>query len=232
MNRFVTTRGIALCIFVWLIVLGCRTGDLIAQSNPPSASTAVLTRGAATVRPTFTPAPPPTDIPPPAVVNKPSPTPPRIVPTRSPTSRPAPPRPTAIVYTPTPAPPPPTVDPYAGYYYKPRNVKCVTADNTRIEGTVTENGIPKNGVKVRVSDREGGGPSIDDFITGVDPTDFKHTCPTCAGKYRLALYEGQRNAGNWWVFVIDDAGNLLSPGVLVTTQDGGGCNTATVDFIH
>jgi len=52
------------------------------------------------------------------------------------------------------------------------------------------------------------------------------------GKYTLALYEGQRNAGNWWVFVIDNSGSPLSRGILVTTQDGPGCNTATVDFVH
>jgi hypothetical protein len=172
---------------------------------------------------------PPTEIPSPP---PPQPTALLVLPTRAPTARPASPRPPTVGKSATPAPPPPTADPYAAYYYKPRNVKCVTASNTRIEGTVTENGIPKNGVRVRISDREGGAPSIDDFITGNDPSDYKHTCPECAGKYRLALYEGQQNAGNWWVFILDSADNLLSPGVLITTQDNGGCNTATVDFVH
>jgi hypothetical protein len=134
--------------------------------------------------------------------------------------------------TSTPVPPPPTADPYAGYYYKPVNKGCATAGNTRIQGTIFENGNKKNGVIVRVSDITGGGPSINDFITGTDPRDFKHTDPSLQGQYQLALYEGQQNAGNWWVFVIDNAGNILSPGVLVTTQDGGGCNTATIDFVH
>jgi hypothetical protein len=138
----------------------------------------------------------------------------------------------APVKTATPAPPPPTSDPYAGYYYKPVNKGCVTAPNTRIQGTVYENGQKKNGVTVRVSDRVGGGPSISDFVTGTDPSDYKHINPSLRGQYRLALYEGQQNAGNWWVFIIDEGGNLLSPGVLVTTQDGPGCNTATIDFVH
>jgi hypothetical protein len=138
----------------------------------------------------------------------------------------------APVKTATPAPPPPTPDPYAGYYYKPVNKGCVTAPNTRIQGTVYENGQKKNGVTVRVSDREGGGPSISDFVTGTDPSDYKHINPSLQGQYRLALYEGQQNAGNWWVFIVDEGGNLLSPGVLVTTQDGPGCNTATIDFVH
>lgn len=227
MSKSSTARIFALISLFWLLALSCRTGDVVAQEFPTATRT--VTRTAP--RPTFTPVPPtdvPTDTPPP-LPTQPSPT--FVVPAPAPTQRPTtrPPTPSKSA---TPAPPPPTADPYAAYYYKPRNIKCVTASNTRIEGTVTENGIPKNGVRVRVSDREGGAPSIDDFITGVDPADYKHNCPACAGKYRLALYEGQQNAGNWWVFIIDDGGNLLSPGILITTQDAGGCNTATVDFVH
>lgn len=227
MSRFSSARIIVLIGLFWLVVLSCRTSDVIAQANPTATRTVTRT----VPRPTFTSVPPtaiPSDTPPPL---PPQPTTTLVVPGPAPTQRPTtrPPTPSKSA---TPAPPPPTADPYAGYYYKPRNVKCVTAPNTRIEGTVTENGIPKNGVRVRVSDVTGGGPSIDDFITGTDPSDFKHTCPECAGKYRLALYEGQQNAGNWWVFILDNADNLLSPGVLITTQDGGGCNSATVDFVH
>jgi hypothetical protein len=214
----------------WFIVLGCRTTDLIARAEPTATAALTLTR--TIVRPTFTTVPslvPPTPEPPtpqPALVAPPLPPPP----TRTPTPRPAATK--APARSPTPAPLPPTTDPYAGWYYKPVNKGCVSAPNTRIEGTVTENGQLKNGVRVRVSDREGGAPSIDDFITGTDPSDYKHIDPAWAGKYRLALYEGQQNAGNWWVFIIDDKENQLSPGVLVTTQDNGGCNTATIDFRH
>ncbi len=239
-------------LWAWVALLGlaafgCRTTDLIIarrNATPPPARTITRTPP----RPTFTPAPAalPNDpaYPPPLVAQNPQPplqpapnvppvpvvvpthvpTPRPIVPTRAPT-----PRPVAPI---APPPPPPTTDPYAGYYYKPSKMVCVTAGNTRIEGIVTENGLPKNGVTVRVSDREGGAPSINDFVTGTDPSDYKHTDPALAGKYRMGIYEGQQNAGNWWVFLIDGAGNLLSPGVLVTTQDGGGCNTATVNFSH
>lgn len=204
------------------IVLGCRTTDLIARANPTPTFTLVPTR--TTVRPTFTPVPP-------TLTSSPTLVPTIVPPTRTPTVRPTTRVPTPA-RTATPAPPPPTPDPYAGWYYRPVNKGCVTAPNTRIEGAVYENGVLKNGVRVRVSHMEGGEPSINDSITGMDPTDYKHVAPEWAGRYRLALYEGQQNAGNWWVFIVDESGNQLSPGVLVTTQDGGGCNTATIDFRH
>lgn len=95
-----------------------------------------------------------------------------------------------------------------------------------------ENGLPRNGVIVRASYAENGPPVVDDFITGTDPSDYKHTDPALKGKYRMGIAEGQQIDGNWWVFLLDSNGNLLSPGVYVKTHDGAGCNTATVDFTH
>lgn len=112
-------------------------------------------------------------------------------------------------------------------------MKCVVASNTRIEGIVTENGAPKNGVRVRISFSENGPAEImPDFITGIDPADPNHKCPECAGKYRLSPSEGAQVDGNWWVHVVDDGGNLLSKSTFFHTQDGPGCNTATIDFVH
>ncbi len=206
-----------------LAVLSCRVSDVfVAQGN--SASTRTPTRP----RPTFTlfaqlVPEEPTITPPPT---QPPPTP------RPPTSTRAPTRIPTATRPPPPVPLPPTPDPYAGYYYRPVNKGCVTAGNTRIQGTVVENGIKKDGVKVRVSLSEGGDPVIDDFITGLDPSDYKHVDPSLQGQYRLGLFEGQQNAGNWWVFILDGGGNRISPGVYINTQDGGGCNTATIDFVH
>ena len=202
------------------MIFGCRTTNLVAISGTtPSPLPTRTTRPTFTLVPPTLPPPPP---PPTAAPTRPAPTAtPRRVPTRTP-----------IPLPPTAAPIPPTPDPYAGFYYKPVNKGCVTTDNTRIQGTVYENGVKKNGVTVRVSDREGGAPSINDFVTGTDPNDHKHIDPSLQGQYRLALYEGQKNAGNWWVFIIDNGGNLLSPGVYVLTQDGGGCTTATIDWNH
>ncbi len=222
MKRFPATLAFVVLGSIF-ILLACRTSNLIARAE--TTPTRAATR---TVRPTFTSIPPtlpPTDTPPP--------TSPPIIPTPVPTLRRVPPtRIPAPIKTATPPPPPPTADLYGGYYYRPVDKGCVTTPNTRIQGTVYDNGAPENGVIVRVSDRFGGGPSINDFVTGTDPSDYKHIDPTVQGKYRLALYEGQQNAGNWWVFIIDGSGNPLSPGFLITTQDNGGCTTATVDFVH
>ena len=205
----------------WFVILGCHTTDLIARVNPTATATAVVT-----VRPTFTRVPP-TQPPPPTI----APPPPTVPPTRAPTLRPPPTRaPTPRPAAPTPVPP--TPDLYGGYYYRPVDKGCVTAPNTRIEGTVYDNGIKKNGVILRVSYAEYGEPSINDFVTGTDPSDYKHIAPEWEGRYRLGLYEGQQIDANWWVFVVDGSGNPQSKGFYVKTHDGPGCNTATVDFVH
>ncbi len=140
------------------------------------------------------------------------------------TSRPVP--------TQTPIPPP-TADLYQGFYYRILKNVCVTAPNTRAQGTVFNNGVPQNGVRVRVSgDGNGGQPAIDDFITGTDPSDYKHVDPALQGKYQLGIFEGQQNAGKWWVWIIDNKEQPLSPGAHFNSQDGGGCNTAIIDFAH
>ena len=218
LKKYSSLQLYAIVGLAWIGLLACRVTDVIAQVG------ATVTPTATRPRPTFTLSARlieiPTDIPPPSSTRPPSPTP--RPPTRIPTAtKPAP-----------TLPPPPTPDPYAGYYYKPVNKGCVTAPNTRIQGTVIENGSKKNGVKVRVGLFEGGDPVIDDFITGIDPSDYKHIDPSLQGQYRLGLFEGQQNAGNWWVFILDDGGSRISPGVYVITQDGGGCTTATIDFVH
>ncbi len=219
---------VATLILVWLIILGCRVGDSVARLNvTPDAPEPTGTRA---IRATFTPAPP-TPVPSPTLVAsnpKPAAPPPRP-PTRAPTARPQPSR----TFTPAPtAPPPPTADPYAGFYYRPGKVVCVAAPNTRVEGTIYDNGLPKSGVAVRVSYAENGPPIVADFISGTDPSDYKHVDPALKGKYRVGISEGQRIDGNWWVFVVDGSGNPLSPGVYFKTHDTPGCNTATVDFSH
>ncbi len=218
-----SAERILIALVLFLALLACRVSDVfVTQGNPASTRTPTRPRPTFTLfaqlipeEPTNTP--PPT-LPPPPTLRPPTPRPPTRIPT--PTKPPA------------PAPLPPTPDPYAGYYYKPVNKGCVTANNTRIQGTVFENGGKKNGVRVRVSLYEGGEPVIDDFITGVDPADYKHIDPSLQGQYRLGLFEGKQNAGNWWIFILDETGNRISPGVYVITQDGGGCNTATIDFVH
>lgn len=215
-------QAIALGGIVWLVLLGCRTADLIARANPTPTRTATRTPP----RPTFTPVPP-----------TPAPTlaPPTVplVPTRPPTPRPVPTR-TRVPPSLTPAPPPPTPDPDAGWYYKRvfKGCQTSTSPNTRIEGTVYENGLKKDGVLVRLSHGEHLEAVIPDFVTGVDPTDHKHIAPERQGMYRLSPAEGGYMDGNWWVFVVDNNGNPLSKGQYIKTHDGPGCNIAIVDFVH
>jgi hypothetical protein len=225
-KRFSRARQLILiAVLGWFVILGCRTTDLIARVNPTATAT---TTAASTARPTFTRVPPtepppsPTLAPPPTIPPTHIPT-PRLPPTRAPTSKPAP-----------PPPAPPTPNPCAGYYYCPVFKGCVAASNTRIQGTVYDGGVKRNGVIVRLSESDGGPkwPDLDDFVTGVDPTDYHHQCPECEGMYRISPAEGQMISGNYWVFIIDSNGTPQSKGLFVHTQDGPGCNTATVDFVH
>jgi len=222
LKKFSPLQLAALLGLAWIGLLACRVTDLIAQGG----ATATIT--ATRPRPTFTLSArlleQPTDIPTPAPSSTRPPPPTPRPPTRIPTA--AKPAPTN--------PPPPTPDPDAGFYYKRVLKGCVTAPNTRIEGIVTENGNLKNGVKVRISFSENGPADtpLPDFVTGIDPVDPKHNCPECQGKYRLSPSEGSRLDGNWWVHVVDDNGNPISRSTFIHTQDGPGCNTATIDFVH
>lgn len=217
------SRKLYVALVLGFALLACRVSDVFVAQGGPTP-----TRTPTRPRPTFTLF---AQLIPDTPTNTPLPTQPPPTP-RPPTATRPPTRVPTATKVPTPAPLPPTPDPYAGYYYRPVNKGCVTAGNTRIQGTVFENGSKRNGVRVRVSLSEGGDPVIDDFITGVDPSDYKHNDPSLQGQYRLGLFEGQQNAGNWWVFILDEAGGRISPGVYVNTQDGGGCNTATIDFVH
>jgi hypothetical protein len=217
---------ILLAALGWLVILGCQTTDLVARVNPGATNTT-----APTVRATFTrvpptepppPPPPPTAIPPPVVQPTRPPT-PRPTPTRVPTPKPA-----------APTPVPPTPDLFGGFYYRPVNKGCSSSasPNTRIEGTVYDGGIKKNGVTIRLSHGEHLDRLLPDFITGVDPNDPNHRAPEREGMYRLSPAEGGYMEGNWWVFIIDSNGNPQSKGQYIKTHDGPGCNIAIVDFVH
>ena len=230
-------KHILLGIVLGLVLLGCQITDTLTFLRPAPAKspqaigpTKTIASAVASTRPTFTPVPPtldvpPTDVPPPIV---PTNTAPRPSPTRT-----SPPRPTATrVVAAAPPPPTPTIDLYQGYFYRIAKNTCVAASNTRIEGTVFNNGAPQNGIRVRLSSGKYDIPVINDFITGTDPSDDKHIAPEWQGRYRLSPAEGQRIDGNWWVFIIDKNEQPLSVAAYVKTHDTAGCNTATVDFAH
>jgi hypothetical protein len=217
-------------IVIWLAMLGCQITNMVTLARVAPTATRAPTQTAA--RPTFTPAPP-------IVASSPTIEQPFVPPTNPPspvpasTARPAPTRTRTPVPPPVAAAPPaPTADPYEGYYYRVTKNVCATDTNTRIEGTVLNNGSPQNGVRVRLSNGKYDTAVIDDFITGTDPSDAKHIAPEWQGRYRLSPAEGQRMDGNWWVFIIDKTGQPISVAAYVKTHDGPGCNTATVDFAH
>lgn len=225
MQKFSQSQKLTLLgILAALVILGCQTGNLIARANPTVTKTA-----APTVRATFTRVPP-TQPPPPIIAPPPTPLPPPTArPTATRTRTPIP-KPAAPVV----APPSATPDLFGGYYYRPvfKGCSTSTSPNTRIEGTVYENGVKKNGVRVRLSHGEHLDPLIPDFVTGVNPNDHKHIAPEREGMYRLSPAEGGYMDGNWWVFVIAPDGTPLSKGQYIKTHGGPGCNIAIVDFVH
>ena len=222
LKRFpVLFRWLAFGGIVWLILLGCRTAQFVAKAGatPTRAATRTLPR------PTFTPVPP--TLPP---TQPPPPTPKPAAPTRAPAPRPAP---TSIPTATVPPPPPPTADPYQGYFYRVSENTCVSSPgpNTVIVGTVYERGVKANGLTVRVA-AVPSGPSIIDFVTGVDPYDPNHKDPSLQGQYRLGLAEGGYLEGNWSVFIVNTLGDQMSPNASVHTDAKSGCNIATVNFSH
>jgi hypothetical protein len=228
-----TPKAFFFAAMIWLALLGCQiTNELTQLTQAKAVPTSTRTRTPTTLitHPTFTPIPPTLEIPPTVaqpIIPPTNPPPPPPSPTRTTAPRPAPTRAPVI------APPsPPTPDLFQGYFYRVLKNNCVSADNTRIEGTVFNNGVPQSGVRVRLSSGKYDVPVIDDFITGTDPADAKHIAPEWAGRYRLSPAEGQRMDGNWWVFIIDNKETPLSVAAYIKTHDAPGCNTATVDFAH
>jgi hypothetical protein len=108
----------------------------------------------------------------------------------------------------------------------------VEGGNTRIVGTVYDRGDKVNGLRIRVSAVPGGPPAIDDVISGTYHHDPKRVDSAIQGQYTLALYEGQQKSGNWFVFIINNTGDVLSEMGNVQTTEGPGCNIATIDFAH
>lgn len=161
---------------------------------------------------------PPTDLPPPT----------RIPATRAPT------------LTPTPAGPTPTTAPT-----RCPKTYCVVyrgcqpdAGNTMIEGIVYKNGVPENGVVVRVAKEPGAYPLVDDFKSGNDPINPGQPDPNNPGRYILQIVAGAPREGHWWVFIVDVANGtkVLSDAKEIHTNDDpfnpANCQHAYVDFVR
>jgi hypothetical protein len=232
------------------IVLACRTADLLSNASEPRVAqnetvtptkrAATATRKAPTIaRPTRAPTEMPTEIlatepPPPTEAPPPTEPPPTNTRRAAPTKIPPPPQsPTPEGPTATPAPtrcPQQFCVVYRG---------CQPdAGNTIVEGIVYNNGVPENGVAVRVAKAEGAYPLVDDFVSGTDPINPGQPDPNNPGRYILQIVAGAPREGNWWVFVVDrpNGTKQISEAKLIHTNDDpfnpGNCQHAFVDFVR
>jgi hypothetical protein len=229
------------------LVLGCRATDFASRvadgvRQRVSHLTARATKPAATLTPTSlaaalaeTETETPTDTPEPSPTETPLPTDtlePTVVPTPLPTRPPAPPTrrpPPTMTFTPAP-PPAPTRCPDEYCVVK---ATCIPGHDTRAIGHVYDNGVPVNGVRVRVSNSDGGAAVAADFISGRDPVNPSIFDPNNPGYYQIGIMEGAPNAGNWWVFLIGDNGAVISEGGFFNTQDvqtPNSCQIGITDF--
>lgn len=252
--RSIPFRTLLLVVAVLAVLLACRTIDLI--TNAPNETTVALdARERPTEsltrprpRPTLTPAllqqqqpiqaaptelpPPPTDVP---------------LPTEVPTvEQPTVPQPTVPRATPIPQPTPTDSGPTA----TPAPTRCPRtycvvfrgcqpdAGNTVIEGFVYNNGVPENGVVVRVAKEEGAYPLVDDFVSGNSTVNPGKPDPNTPGYYFLQIVAGAPREGNWWVFIVDvpNGTKTISESKLIHTNDdpynSGNCQHAFVDFVR
>lgn len=228
-----------LAIFALTVIWSCRAADLAndlraqraGATTVPTVNVAVEepspteTLAAVTELPTDTLEPEPTELP----TDTSAPT---NVPTPRATRTPAPPtRPLPPTATFTPAPPPsPTRCPDKYCVIK---ANCVPGDNTRAIGTVYENGVPKNGIRVRVSYDYGGAPVAEDFISGHDPVNRQNLDPAHPGYYQVGIRDGSALDGNWWVFLMDEKQNVISEGRYFKTTDvvtADSCQIGVTDF--
>jgi hypothetical protein len=213
-------------LIVGVGMFGCRLQDFIVQfrSTPtPEAVVAEVTATeTATEEVTQTPF---------IVVITATPLPATNTPVASATRPPAPTRipPTATrVMSPTPAP-----TPTSAYYYRVSFSYCGPNFQTYVFGTVRDNSMVKDGVRVRLSDGYGGPAMVNDYVTGTDRTK--------PGGYTQFINVNAPHGGLWYVWIVDDTGQQISDIATVKTDaqriedtatSAGSCQSAQVDFSH
>jgi hypothetical protein len=206
------------------------------STRPPAASNAPATAvpdepiSTATERPSPTNTPIPTDTFTPLPTNTPVPT-NTPLPTNTPTSTFTP------VPTNTPTPTltrtPTRVPTHCPQQYCVIATDCQPGENTRAIGTIYQNDRPLNGVRVRVSYAYRGAPDVSDFISGHDPNNPSVLDPNHPGYYQLGMSEGSALNGDWWVFIVNDAGDAVSEGRYFHTegeQTSTSCQIGITDF--
>lgn len=257
------TRFLLLGILFCALLLACRTANLIMGTGArPPPTTAVAANKIASRTPTRfraartpptaepleapTDTPKPTEIPPVETSQRSAPTVPpstKVLPT--PVPRPTQARPPTRVTggsgtrpdTPTiTATPEPTRCPYK-YCAVYRGCQP-DPGNTIIEGIVYNNGVPENGVVVRVALQQGAYPIVDDFLSGTDPINPGRPDPNNPGRYFLQISPGAVRAGTWWVFIVDRINGTvqISEGAMIRTDAEANsptsCQHAFVDFVR
>jgi hypothetical protein len=257
MKRFfrrTPVQWLLLTLLVFAILLACRTLDLITGNPVPPASQLVwnaqpratqpATRTPTAIRPTGRAAPNPQatefvpTIEPPTEPLLPTEPPRAEIPV--PTSKPAPTRKPPPTSPATAAGPAVTAVPtrcpqkYCVVYHG-----CQTdSGNTIVEGFVYNNGVPENGVVVRVAKEQGAYPLVDDFVSGNSSINPGQLDPNYPGHYILQIVAGAPREGNWWVFVVDvpNGTKQLSEAKYIHTNDDPynpvNCQHAMVDFIR
>ncbi len=148
---------------------------------------------------------------------------------------PAPTLPPAPPPTDTPVPPPaepqPAPTPQSSYFFN-----IVVAGNCLpqeagnwFEGKTYVNGEPKSGYKVVFSSGPDGAWATDPIQSGP----HKGYEGWNQGYYSHIINASGPQAGNWFVWVVDDGGQRISEiGNFQTNGKGGSCNQAIVDFDH
>lgn len=238
---FVTERlvikPLVLTLLLFVLALGCRTVDLVAQARatatptdrprPTRTATPELSATptelvvfeAQVVTAAVTSSRPPTAVP---ATRRPV-----VQPTRAPVRAPAP-RSTQVAQA---AAPPPT--PTSQFKYQVAESRCGPNVRTYIEGYVYESGTPKNGVLVRISQGPDGQPDPnEDYSTGSDARR--------KGYYFHNIDANAPHGGTWYLWVIDPGTQQRISTIAIVKTDpqrvedsdksAGSCQSATVTF--
>lgn len=238
------SRLLLFLVGVFLFGSACRLQEFVVQfrSTPTAARVAAVTR-----TPTATATVTATDTVPPTLAPLATAT---AAATATPFPTPSPqPRPATLALIPTPAPtraaiaaraptvpPPPTQippTPTPEFYYKVSFSYCGPNGQTFVEGIVYENGTPKNGLLVRISQGPDGLP---------DPNNDDKTGSHLGrpGYYFQNIDANRPHGGTWYLWVIDpETKRRISMIAVVKTdpkrvddtdKSAGSCQSATVDF--
>ncbi len=230
---------LALFLSILFLTAACRLADAMVQfsSHPPTpvrsarasktaTPTATTTVTATRQRPTATRAPTQTEIP----TELPTET---EFPTDSFDTLQEFPTDSFVEYPTDPLEPTETPVPTREFKYAISKSWCGPNWQTFIEGRVTEDGYPVDGLYVRISLGPDRDPAWTDYVTGTDPTK--------PGGYTLIIDANRPHEGLWYVWLVDpetqkrisDISIVKTDPIRVedTEKSPGSCQSATVNFV-